>query len=302
MNFQEALENSKDYSDFVISFVSDIRADDLDWNLETRFPLWYEPGSHGTCDFWAVHKSTKTLYVLDYKSGRIEVKGYKNPQLSIYAIAAYDELKKFNEIETVKLGIMQPFYRKDVDWWETDVSELEHVREQIDRVVREIDEPMFAPRFGPDEKACRWCYHKDNCVARKAELEGEKFKPIGEIEDEEALEIWGRAKRHREFLDAIEARVRSMDEDERARGGWKLVRGNKRRSWGKVEIDDLESVLAEHDVELYTRSPKTVAAIEKELGPDDCGFLSLYTETTFNKPSLVPVDDRRPAVGNEENK
>ena len=297
MNYEEALENAKAYSDFVIDFVGEHREADLDWSVETRFPLWYEPGSHGTADFWAVHKSTKTLYVLDLKTGRIEVDAYKNPQLSIYAIAAYDELKKFNEIENVKLGVMQPKYRKFVNWWETSIEELEHVREQIDRVVREIDQPMFTPRFAPEQKTCQWCMHKANCVARKAELEGESFKPLEEITDEDALEIWGRAKRHREFLDAIEARIRSMDEHARERGGWKLVRGSKRRAWG--DVDGAQKLLANHEIDLYNHTPKTVAAVEKEFG--DSEALSLFVETTYNKPSLVPVSDRRPAVANEEN-
>ena len=289
------LENAELYAKYILDFVSDYKPDDLAWNVESKFPLWYEPESGGTADFWAVDKVRKTLYIRDYKSGRIPVQSYKNPQLAIYAIAAYDELTKFFEIEHFDVGAVQPLIRHGCEPWEFDLEEAEHIREQVDRAVREINNPLFTPRFEPGDKQCQWCRHRSNCVARANMLE-EDIPPVLKVEelsDEKALDIWTRAALHKSFLAALEERIREMDPDTRGNGGFKLVRGSRRVSW--VDEKKVVEALAESGVDLYNPPTlKSPAALREELG-EVIEALSL-TKTTYNKPSLVPVDDRREAL------
>jgi len=88
-----------------------------------------------------------------------------------------------------------------------------------------------------------------------------------------------------------------MDPEVRERGGFKLVQGSRRRSW--EDENSLVLALEARGVDPWEKKLKSVAAIERELEKGD-PLIAMYERVGYNKPSLVPVDDRRKALSNEE--
>lgn len=63
----------------------------------------------GTVDFAAYHALTKTLHVVDYKSGKEIVNAYGNHQFDIYSIGLVDILQRFGrDVEQVVHTVVQP--------------------------------------------------------------------------------------------------------------------------------------------------------------------------------------------------
>lgn len=283
------------YVDWALDFLGQFREDEIFWNVETSFPLWYEPESHGTADFWAVNKMTRTLTICDFKNGFVEVDPFDNLQLAIYGIAAYDKMKHFCEIEHIELGICQPSARHVPSWWCIDLEELEHIRIQITRAVREINEPIMPPKFAPDEDACRWCRHKARCpgIVEKMVADLVDYDEQRKLIDDDRLcEIVSNRELYRSYLNSAEAAARKLPAGTLLAHEMKMVQGNRRFSW--VDEESAAARLASIGVRPYTEVLKSPAAAKKELGGDD-QILDLIS-TRHNKPLLVPADDRRPAL------
>jgi len=86
----------------------------------------YAPSIHkdafGSIDYLAYEESTKTLYVVDLKTGRSVVDAKDNMQLVFYALAALDT---FNwPIMHFVLGIYQPTRSNVIDWWLPTLAEV----------------------------------------------------------------------------------------------------------------------------------------------------------------------------------
>ena len=296
----KTLENVEVYIEAVSDIVQTYQMDAIAWGVEGEFNLWYEPDSHGTADFWMVVKASRTLYILDYKSGWVSVNPARNTQLIIYAIAAYDEMSRFYDIDNVICAISQPARSHALLEWGFGVDELDHYRDQINRAVREINEPIMTPRFVPGEKQCQWCLHRPVCPAIKDELFpllGAAEEPIETLSDKDVFEVVDKLGLLRGYLDSVEEHVRSLSAEALEKYGWKLVRGNRRFSW--VDKDnEIANILDNLGVAPYVEKLKTPAQARKELG-DDAQLAGLY-KTSFNKPLLVSADDRRPSLGTEK--
>ena len=293
----EVAGNAEIYARYVVKRLSAYRPDEIQWRLEDRFPLWYEPGSHGTVDFWMFEKMTGTLTICDYKSGFVKVSAERNLQLAIYAIAAYDKLSKFYDIKEIEVEILQPRHRHVADVWCFDLEELEHQRIIINRAVREIDDPLVAPRFAPGDKQCQWCKHSRSatCPALAAGLFADIPTPDDDVEElpsEQLFSILERSKLYKGFLVAVDERVKALPAAELEAYGWKLIRGARRFYWEDEET--AARVMEQAGIEPFETKIKTPAKARKELG-DAASLEDLYG-TKFNKPMLAPVDDRRPGI------
>ena len=298
---EDFFDNAEIYAEYVVKRLSGYRPDEIQWKLEDRFPLWYEPGSHGTVDFWMYEKMTGTLTICDYKSGYVAVSARNNLQLTIYAIAAYQKLSKFYDIKEIEVEILQPQHKHVADVWCFDLEELEHQRIIINRAVREIDEPLVVPRFVPGDKQCQWCKHARSatCPALAAGLFADIPTPDDDVEElptEKLFPIVERSKLYKGFLDAVDERVKALPASVLEEYGWKLIRGNRRFFWEDEEA--AANVMENAGLDPFDHKIKTPAKARKELG-DAASLEDLYG-TKFNKPMLVSVDDRRPSITTEE--
>lgn len=270
--------------------------------LEQRLPTGV-PDSWGTSD--AVIVSPVFLEIVDLKYGlgvRVEAQG--NPQLRLYAVGA---LEAFGDllgvVETVRCTVFQP--RLDhVDSEELPAEELRAWRDNVVIPRAELALGPDAP-FGPSEEACRWCPASGHC---KAQMEyatqldfGVEPEWLDEVELADAL---ARAPFIRKWLDAVENycldRVYSKNQP---MPGWKVVISGGKRS--VVNHEETIRILVElgfQEDQVSVRKAKGVGDLEKLVGKDKFEEVLMepgYVRKGDGSPSLVPVDDKREAVGPE---
>ncbi len=292
----QIIDNAEIYASWATQFVE--TQPDIPWGLELTAPLWYEPESGGTADFWAIVGDT--LYVVDYKSGRLPVHVEGNLQITIYLSAIYDLVQKFNpQLRKFRAGVMQPFEhpgRREPVWWDLDLEMLQRYRSIIDAAVFEIRTPVSGQaRLVASEKGCRFCPAKSLCPAQAEPIEAfaESLDEEPSALDEQYLfSIFGRLPQLRAFLDSVEDYVRDQEDDTLDRFSLQRKPGAKRRSWKDEEI--VAKLLRDNGVDPYRKTMKTVAMLERELGDSAPKGLHELVEVDFNRPKIVSTTTPKP--------
>lgn len=133
---------------------------------KVRFYKIHELG-FGTADCIII--KNKTLYVIDFKTGRYPVEVCKNLQLILYAVGFFNENSLNFDINVVQLIVVQPLVSVKPSNWSLPVEKIEI----IEKFARSMclnalsDNPIF--KAG---EHCRFCKHRENC----RELKNEKNK------------------------------------------------------------------------------------------------------------------------------
>jgi hypothetical protein len=133
--------------------------------LETRV----DPGAViGRVDFWGtadllgVNEQTKTLLVLDFKTGRHPVEVTDNLQLLAYALGALDTITF--EPQQIVLAIVQPIAFGALAQTQTiSIDVLDRFSEWIGERALATDDPHATPQ--PSAESCRWCPARSICPA-----------------------------------------------------------------------------------------------------------------------------------------
>lgn len=260
----------------------------------------YAKGGFGTAD--CVLVSGSTLYVIDFKYGKgVPVSAEGNPQLSLYALGAYEAYKILYPITEVQLAIVQP--RLDsISEWGCTVEELlefgEFVKRQADLAWK------GEGNFQPGEKTCRFCRARAVCRARAEEnvklaFAVDKKPPL--VTDSEV----GEYLRQGEDVDAWLKDLKEYALGQCLAGkeipGWKAVEGRGSRDW--TDMEEAFRVLQEKEVPkalLYEEKPLTLAQVEKAIGKKEFNELvGKYVKKNPGKPALAPESDKRPAITNK---
>ena len=266
------------------------------WGVERSVPLWYEPEHRGTVDFFAV--DGRDLVVVDFKSGREPVPAERNPQVTIYAIALYEELKGEIDVDGVVIGIMQPIEQREPSFWRFTTDELYAFKREITAAAIEARQPLVEGRLVPGEKQCKYCPAKAVCPAIERQMRAD-FNTGGDLEtvsDDRLFAVLENVKVYRAWLDGIEDHVREMDTDTLMRRGWKLIQGARRFNWA-AEEDEVAGYLQRQGVDPYQRKLKTPSMVRDEIGDD--AIAGMY-QTDFNRPSLVPLSRRGRPVSKKD--
>lgn len=139
---------------------------------------------YGTSD--CVIVSDDFLEVVDYKDGMGQVDAVANVQMASYMSGALDKFAKMTGIKNLRMTIIQPkmkdIGKQPIQHW--DISKDEFVKwfhplfDERSKATDDEDAP-----FVPDDKACHWCKHKNNCVARAGETKKEIKTMIETITD-----------------------------------------------------------------------------------------------------------------------
>jgi hypothetical protein len=265
------------------------------WGVERSVPLWYEPEHRGTVDFFAV--DGRDLVVVDFKSGREPVSVERNPQVTIYAIALYEELKREIDVDGIVIGIMQPIENREPSFWRFTIDELYAFKREISAAAIEARSPLVEGRLVPGEKQCKYCPAKALCPAIERQMRIDFNMEVGETVSEERLfAVLSNLKVYRLWLDGIEDYVRDLPTETLQKRGWKLVQGARRFSWNAPE-DEVAGYLQRMGVDPYQHKLKSPTMVKDEVG--DAAIHGMY-ETDFNRPSLVPLSRRGKPVTKEE--
>lgn len=263
----------------------------------------------GTSD--AVIVSPTHVEIVDFKYGAgVYVDAYDNSQLRIYGLGALDTFgDMLGDTDLIVVTVHQP--RMDnVSSEEMHPDELRAWREGV--AAPSAAEALHSenPRFGPSEKACRWCPAAGFCRARieKDTLtdfgdilaeEEPKPKPPELLTPEEIGKALGRVGSIKAWCAALEAAAL-----EAAYGQGKQIPGYKVvRSGGQRYITDHAAAIqtlidAGWDADKVSNiKAKGIGELEKLLGkPTFKELLDPLIDKSSGREALVHEDDKREAI------
>ena len=257
----------------------------------------YAPEGFGTADCILVHGST--MHVIDFKYGKgVPVSAEENPQLSLYALGAYETYKLLYPVSEIKLSVVQPRLDSTSEWTYT-VQELlgwgGYVK--IRAALAWDGQGGFSPGGG----TCRFCRAKAQCRARsdynvRQAFTPEELPPL--ITPEEAGERLLALEDVVKYQKDLQEWALSECLAGRTVPGWKAVEDRSLREW--TDMEAAFKKLKENGVDealLYERRPLTLAQVEKAVGKKE------FTETAGRfvtkppgKPALVKESDKREAI------
>lgn len=261
----------------------------------------YAPGGFGTADCILIGGGT--LHIIDFKYGKgVQVSAVDNPQLSLYALGAYEAHRILYPIEDIKLSIVQPRLDNISEWGCSLQDLLDWAGYVKERAALAWD---GKGEFAPGEDTCRFCRVRAQCRAWSDYNVHQAFD-IGElpplITAQEAGERLTALKGLVQYQKDLQAWALSECLAGRDVPGWKAVEGRSVREWTDQEA--AFKVLQENDIAeavLYEKKPLTLAQVEKVVGKKEFAEIAgAYVAKPPGKPTLAEEADKRPAITNVE--
>jgi len=258
-----------------------------------------EEGAHGTAD--AIIVTSEELIVIDAKFGFKEVEADSNPQLMIYAAAAWDELKVAYDFQRVRIAISQPRLLAKPEF----SFSMDDLHNFITEVMFAAEQVRYTPDyFAPSEKACQWCRAKAVCPALGEKVLVDFNAVVPETADQDDLaRVMANANLIEGWVKAVRAEVeRRLLAGEPVKG-YKLVQGKRgNRMWANPEDAEaaLKAMRIKHD-QMYDYKLASPTSIEKlakaqEIGPRQWVKIQALITQSEGQPSVAPESDKRPAL------
>ena len=304
---EEMLDVVPIYVDYCTEQFNAAKANDAQsiMDVEQKLDLTeYVPESFGTADCVVI--GGNLIEVIDYKHGKgVPVYAEWNKQLMLYGLGALHKYDMLFDIEEVRLTIVQPRIN-NISSWQISVKEL------IDWAETELA-PAAKLAFAGDGELkagewCKFCAVKNRCKAlyqKNMELAKYDFQKPALLNDEEIADILKKTPALIEWANSIQeyAQDKAINQG-KVWPGFKLVEGISRRKW--LDEDAVAEAIftkipeASED-QVYDMKLKTITQIEKIFGKKTVAEqLSDVIVKPQGKPTLVPVSDKRPALGTEE--
>jgi len=237
------------------------------------------------------------VFVIDLKYGTgVEVYAEDNPQLMLYGVAALDTFDIIGEVDDVCVQIYQP-RRNHVDTYCLSATDLRAWRDSVIPIAEAA--LQGGAEFGPSEEACRWCPVAGECSARARFVATRDFGEPTLLSPEQLAEAVAQIPNIRRWCQQVEERALTKAYQDKVEiPGFKVVRSNGRR---QIKDDALAiQMLIDNgfSAEQVARfSVKPFGDLERLLPKDELNALlgDIITKSE-GKPSLVPLDDNRPAI------
>jgi hypothetical protein len=287
-------------------FAAALQKDELaEIKIEQKLDLSeYVPESFGTADCVIVCENI--LQVIDLKYGKgVPVYAHHNKQGMLYALGALRKYDTLFCINTVKITIVQPRIN-NISTWEISVDEL------LEWANNEL-KPKAALAFAGEGELvpgehCKFCSVKNKCRAlyeEQLKIAKYEFQDAEFLTDEEISDILERAPQFIEWVNSItEYAQKRAIEHNKVWPGFKLVAGLSRRRW--LNDDNvIEAIFTRFpeatEDQVFNTKLKSISEIEKTFGKKrTTELLSDVIIKPEGKPTLVPVSDKRPALGIED--
>ena len=256
------------------------------------------PGGFGTCDCLMIGGGL--LHIIDFKYGQgVPVSPVRNPQLMYYALGAYALFDGLENIDTVRMSIVEPRIQEEPETWELPLSDLLSWAREVLQPAAEMawrGEGAFCPgehcRFCKAHPACRGWQEKYGPLAG--------FEPLPQpaaLSDEELGEWLQKVEGLAAYARELEDYAQTALLEGRTLPGWKLVQGRSTRKWTdqdaafrQMEADGIDEAM------LYTRTPISLTAAEKMLGKKKFAeVMSAFITRAPGAPKLAKDSDPRPA-------
>lgn len=264
----------------------------------------YVPESFGTADCVIINDDIMEVIDLKYGKG-VPVYAQYNKQLMLYGLGALRKYDTMYDITEIKLTIVQPRIN-NISTWQISVADI------IKWATEELAPAAKLAFNGEGELKsgdwCKFCSVKNKCRAlaeKQLEIAKYEFKDPNFLSDDEVSDILKRAPQFVEWVNQITeyAQQRAIN-DSKSWPGFKLVEGISRRKWTdeqQVASAILSRMPEISEDQIYDMKLKTISQIEKLVGKKRAQeVLSDVIIKPQGKPTLVPLDDKRPALGIED--
>ena len=243
----------------------------------------------GTIDFLAI--TGPRLTIVDLKTGIMS--GDFLIQLMAYALGA---LKEFNfvGIESVHLVIIQPAVSPEPQIHRTTPDELWRFEKELKQIIEMAEDKNPQFRTGAH---CRWCNASSICVAAFDEATEMATRDVAKMSLESVGVAYAKTKFIKGWVKSVEDRTKFDLMSGVEVPGFKLVAGNRARSWSDPDIEaKLEEVF---DEKSYEKRYLSVPQAEKLLGGKTLfadSELFKLVEVAEGYPTIVKDDDKRQAL------
>lgn len=262
------------------------------------FSEWV-PNGFGTAD--TILCGGNVMHIVDLKYGKgVQVFAENNPQALLYALGAYDELNFIQEIETIRISIVQP--RLDhISEWELSVTDLLKFGETARNAANEA---MSSTKRVPGVKQCQFCKAKATCPALykltsdtlMADFDQlDEIIPVNKLTDDQMSAAIENRPLIEAWLSAVENLAKERIANGNGFGGYKLVEGRANRKWADETIA-AERLSKYTNEEIYTRKLVTPAQAEKILGKKDKAKIEDLITKPRGTPTLAKESDPRPEI------
>ena len=271
--------------------------------VEQRLSIWHMTGeedAHGTAD--AVILTMDELIVIDAKFGRgVAVDAEENPQLMMYAAAAYVEHELAYDFKRVRMMIVQPRLNAMPEWT-IPVAKLGNFITDVQfsaALTRQPNAPLVV-----SSKGCQWCRAKATCPAITNQIMDDFDDVVPETADERDLaRIMANADMIEKWVKAVRAEVERRLLAGEPVPGYKLVQGKKgNRQWADPDAaeETLKSMRIKHD-QMYDYKLASPTSIEKlakagDVGPRQWTKIQDLITQSEGQPLVAPESDKRPAL------
>lgn len=245
------------------------------------------------------------LDVIDLKYGKgVKVDADNNPQLMLYGSGALRNFEMMYDIHTVNLVIVQPRLDHLSEWKISTEKLIEWGEKEVKPKAAKAYQGKGVQKAGDH---CKWCKVKAMCAtlaAKNVKLAQHDFKDPHLLTESQVIEVY---KQQPMLVDWVNSVAKYLL-DEAVKGkkwpGLKLVEGRSNRKWSdevKVKEALTDNLFDEKD--FTTTKLQGITAVEKLVGksefPTILGNLVIKPQ---GKPTLVPMSDKRPAMGIEQAK
>ena len=264
----------------------------------------YIPESFGTADCVIINDDIMEVIDLKYGKG-VPVYAEYNKQLMLYGLGALRKFDTMYDIEEVRLTIVQPRIN-NISSWQISADEL------INWAETELKPKAKLAFDGKGElKAgdwCRFCSVANRCkelAQQQMEIAKHEFSEPELLTDEEIADIVLRVPSLVEWANSVAeyAKEKAVNES-KIWPGLKLVEGRSQRKW--IDEDKAtDAILARcpelSEDQIFSMKLNTITTFEKILGKKR--FAEILSDVVIKpqgKPTLAPLNDRRPAMGLEQ--
>lgn len=264
----------------------------------------FVPESFGTADCVIINDAV--IEVIDLKYGKgVPVYAQHNKQGMLYALGALRKYDTLYDIEKVKITIVQPRIN-NISTWEISVEELlkwanEELKPRAELAFKGEGELVAGDwcKFCSVKNRCRALYEEQLKVAKY------EFQDPELLTDEEISDVLKRAPQFIEWVNSVtEYAQKRAIEHNKIWPGFKLVAGVSKRKWADEDTVTeaiFSRIPAATEDQIFTTKLKSITDIEKTFGKKFVAeTLSDVIIKPQGKPTLVPEDDKRPALGIED--
>jgi hypothetical protein len=134
------------------------------WVEERGYADFISPDYHGTADF-AIHAS-RTLEIVDLKTGYNPVEPKGNPQLYSYALLAISQHDLWAKVDRIRMTIIQPRVYAEPQTVVISSRELDHFQHLVVQSIKDIENGSTTLVAGAH---CKYCPAKGRCPELRKE-------------------------------------------------------------------------------------------------------------------------------------